>query len=89
MAEIQHTPATLQRIETERRERVSRRASQGRHFQVEPDHIVPGAFLVRNPKIPGTVEIVTAAGECSCRRYRVWGACRHAARVEEPQGATR
>ena len=64
MAEIQHTPATLQRIETERRERVSRRASQGRHFQVEPDRIVPGVFLVRNPKIPGTVEIVTAAGEC-------------------------
>lgn len=89
MAEITYTAATLARIEQQRRERVTRLASGARHFIVTPDHVIPGAWIVRNPKIPGLVEIVLADGSCSCRRSQLWGTCKHAARVAELHGETR
>lgn len=87
MTELTYTPATLERIEAERRERVSRLASEGRAYTVTPDHVLPGAFLVRSATLPGVVQIVTADGRCSCRRYAVWGRCKHAAVVEARSGA--
>jgi hypothetical protein len=76
-----NTPDTLQRIEQARREQVTRLASRAHHFTVTPDTIT-GGWLVRNPKIAGTVELVHPDGSCSCRMYRLWGRCKHAARVE-------
>lgn len=55
---------------------------------VERDTIT-GGWLVRNPRIPGTVEIVHPDGSCSCRKYRTWGRCKHAAIVAERHGETR
>jgi len=73
--------ATLARIAAARRETVARLAAQARHFTVERDELTSG-WIVRNPRIPGTIELVTVDGACSCRRFRVWGRCKHAALVE-------
>lgn len=89
MAEIQYTPAILQRIETERRERVARLAGRAHDYTVTPDTVIPGAWIVRNPRIPGLCEIVLEDGSCSCRRSRIWGRCKHAAIVETRHGEMR
>lgn len=85
------TPEVQDRIETERRECVSRLARQASHFETAPE-VVTGGHVVRNPRIPGRVEVVNRAGECTCRRFAVRGRCKHAALVEEwhgPVGANR
>lgn len=79
------TPDTLARIEADRRERTRRLASQASHLITEPDAIT-GGYIARDPRIPGHCELVNAAGECSCNRYRVWGRCEHAAVVETRHG---
>lgn len=85
MAGIVITPEIAARIEEARREQVARLARKGAHLEVARDTIAPG-WVVRNPRIPATIELVTDRGECTCRRYRTWGRCVHAARVEELYG---
>lgn len=82
------TTDTLQRIETERRETVERLARQAAHLEVTRDTMTAG-WIVRNPKIPGCVEIVTEDGRCSCHRFQLWDRCKHAARVEVLYGEMR
>lgn len=82
------TDEAMQRIEEARRERASRLAREGNGLEVSPDHVLPGAWIVRDPARPGIVHIVTAGGRCSCQRYRVWDRCPHVARVEELYGET-
>lgn len=73
--------ATLARIEAARRDTVARLAGQARHFTVERDPLTSG-WIVRNPRIPATIELVGENGACSCLRFRIWGRCKHAALVE-------
>jgi len=79
------TPEALQRIEVDRRERSRRLALQASHFETAPDAIT-GGHVVRNPRIPGRIEVVNTSGECSCRRFTLWGVCRHSALVEQRHG---
>lgn len=87
--EIRYTPEVMARIEEARRERVARLAREGGPYDVAPDHVLPGAWIVRDRQLPGIVNIVTADGSCSCQRSRIWGNCPHAARVAELHGETR
>lgn len=81
------TDEAMQRIEAMRREQTARLAAQGHHLTVERDYLTHG-WIVRNPRISGCCEVVSEAGECSCRQFRTWGRCEHAARVEEVRGAS-
>lgn len=73
------------RVMIDQAERTERLARQALHFTTERDPLGQG-WLVRNPKIPGTVELVSPQGHCSCRRYRLWDCCKHAALVEVRHG---
>lgn len=75
------TDTIQDRIDSQRREIISRLAAQASHFVTEPDTIHPGAWIVRNPKIPGRCEIVTPDGQCTCRRFRLSDRCKHSAIV--------
>lgn len=83
---VTFTPETQARIEADRRERTSRLASQASHLQTEEDSMHAGGYIVRNPRVPGRIEVVSPTGECSCRQFTVWGRCKHAALVEERYG---
>lgn len=74
------TDTIAERIEAERRERVSRLARQGQHLHVTRDTITAG-WIVHNPRIPGCCEIVNERGECTCQHYRLWDRCKHSALV--------
>lgn len=79
------TDEAMQRIEAMRREQTARLAAQGHHLTVERDTLTQG-WIVRDPRVQGSVEIVTDSGACSCRRHRTWGRCEHVARVGELYG---
>lgn len=83
---VTYTPETLERIEEARRERLSRLASRAAHFATEADPVHSGGYIVRNQRVPGRVEVVNAAGDCSCRRFAIWRRCKHAALVETRYG---
>ncbi len=59
----------------------ARLAAQGQHLEVEPDTVHLGAWVVRNPRIPGRCQIVMADGTCTCQHYRLWNRCKHSATV--------
>jgi hypothetical protein len=72
----------LRRIDVAERERASRLAAKADHFTIEPDHVKPGGWIVRNPRIPGRIELVNAEGCCTCNYYRIWDRCKHSALVQ-------
>lgn len=88
MSTTTFTPETYRRIDEARQEQVMRLATRAAHMTVERDRLT-GGWIVRNPRIPGTIELVSGAGDCSCRQYRTWGRCKHAARVEQLHGTIR
>lgn len=63
-----------------RRSALQRIRRQYPQFVAERDHAGEG-YIVRNRLVPGRVTIVTAGGECSCTRYRLFDLCRHVAAV--------
>ena len=67
-------------IEERRRSALQRLAKQYPQFVAEADP-VSGGYIVRNRLVPGRVTIVTAGGECSCTRYRLFDLCKHVAAV--------
>jgi len=73
--------AMLARIEAARRETVARLAVRARHFNVERDPLTSG-WIVRNPRIPGRIELVSEDGARTCQHYRMWDRFKHAALVE-------
>ena len=75
------TPATQARIDELERNRHHRLLKRAAELQLvaERDTHVAG-YAVRSPLHPGYVDLVTKAG-CTCREYRIWGSCPHAAYV--------
>jgi hypothetical protein len=76
------THEAMARAEQMRLESLSRLAAKADHFTIEPDHVKPGGWIVRNPKIPGRIELVNAEGRCTCNYYRIWDRCKHSALVQ-------
>lgn len=74
-----------ERADRMRQDDLERLARQALHFTTERDTISPG-WIVRNPKVPGRVELVNDHGECSCRRFQLWSICKHAAIVAYRHG---
>lgn len=70
-------------LEQIRRERLSLLARQSRDLEAERDSVIPGAWIVRDPRYPGRCNLVTTDGQCTCRQFRTWDRCPHAAVVME------
>lgn len=77
------TPRALQRVEEQQREHLARLAAQAAHYVATPDPLTPGGWIVRNPKVPYRIELVNDQGQCTCRHYRLWDRCKHAALVSQ------
>jgi hypothetical protein len=79
---VTFTDEAMARIDTMRRETVSRLASRATHFTVERDTVRPGSWVVRNPYVPYRIFLVNQRGQCNCRQYQLWDRCKHSALVE-------
>lgn len=72
--------ATIEeRIREAHRERTARLATRAAHYQIE---VEAGGYIVRNPRVPGRIEVVSTDGVCSCGQWAIWHRCKHAAIVE-------
>lgn len=80
------TDEAMARIDQLQHERVARMARKAEHFEISPDPVKDGAWIVRNPRVPHRIELVDQNGRCSCHQFRVWGRCKHAALVATRKG---
>lgn len=83
------THEAMQRLDALLQERTTRLARKADHFEVSPDTVHPGAWIVRNPRVPYRIEIVDQEGRCSCSHYRMWDRCKHSALVATRKGGAR
>lgn len=80
---IQHH---IETIEERRREALHRLAKRSTNFYAEPDTVHPGAWIVRNRKIPYRFHLVTPDQQCTCQQFALWDQCRHLAVVATQEG---
>jgi len=79
----------MARIETERQETTARLARLAIAHGIELEEETPTRFVAWQQDRPGECELVTlrtSSVECTCRRYRVWHRCEHAALVASLHG---
>lgn len=71
-------------VERGRHARLLKRA-QALRLMVDPDYCRADACIVWSPLKRGRCEVVSMES-CSCREFRLWGACPHHAAVVEALG---
>lgn len=80
------TAEAIARIEQMQLERTARLAAKAHHMDASPDPIHPGAWVVRNPRVPYRVFLVDQHGQCCCSHFATWDRCKHAALVATRKG---